>query len=263
MAQTVTANILAPMTELEAVNSMLQVIGEDALTTLDDASIPVEGSMAIAILRSLTRELQVDRWKFNTEFGYCLKPTVTSPFTWTNPDGTTRTINVFKMPTRLDAAGNVVYCSSFDVADSASQNQRNVDVQVRTSVQYTEAAVHVAVLYDRSGNADGLDAATYPYLFINPAWMLGFADCPESFRSYVVLVASRRLAARALGSTELAGLTEEDQKRAFNNLYADQEEDDAYSIFDNYDVRGGLGIRPLAPSGVYDPRSHSGNPSIL
>ena len=66
---------LAPMTELDAVNLMLSVIGEAPVNTIEVTGL---GDVAVArtILNEVSREVQERGWGFNTEDDYELPLTV-------------------------------------------------------------------------------------------------------------------------------------------------------------------------------------------
>ena len=53
-------------TELEAVNTMLQTIGESSVTTLS-GTLPYEVSVAVTVLKEVAREICMDSYVFNTE----------------------------------------------------------------------------------------------------------------------------------------------------------------------------------------------------
>lgn len=65
--------MLTPTTELDAINTMLSVIGEAPVNTVEDNG-NVDAVMALQILRSTSREVQARGWHFNTEKGYPLTP---------------------------------------------------------------------------------------------------------------------------------------------------------------------------------------------
>lgn len=65
--------------ELTAVNSMLATIGEAPLNTLDNLAL-VDGITALATLREVSREVQVEGYTFNTDEGYPLTPEGFAPF---------------------------------------------------------------------------------------------------------------------------------------------------------------------------------------
>ena len=60
---------LFAMTELEAVNIMLQSIGEAEVTTIEDETIE-DAQMALQTLRQTSREFQSVGWHFNTDYDY-------------------------------------------------------------------------------------------------------------------------------------------------------------------------------------------------
>lgn len=63
---------LAPTTELEAVNAMLRSIGEAPIASLVEIDVP-DAEIALTTLRSVSREVQVKGWDFNTEEAYSLE----------------------------------------------------------------------------------------------------------------------------------------------------------------------------------------------
>lgn len=65
--------MLTPTTELDAINTMLSVIGEAPVNTVEDNG-NVDAVMALQILRSTSREVQARGWHFNTEKSYPLTP---------------------------------------------------------------------------------------------------------------------------------------------------------------------------------------------
>lgn len=64
---------LEPTTELEAINTMLSVIGEAPINTLEGA-LPADADIARRILEEVSREVQAKGWYFNTERNYPLLP---------------------------------------------------------------------------------------------------------------------------------------------------------------------------------------------
>lgn len=66
-----------PTTELDAVNLMLQVIGESPLSTLTDVTV-VDAITAQSILSEVSRAVQSRGWHFNTEETYPLLPSIPS-----------------------------------------------------------------------------------------------------------------------------------------------------------------------------------------
>ena len=63
---------MALTTKLEAVNTMLGVIGESPVNTISGSSLPASVVVALNILDETNREVQSVGWDFNTEFDYPL-----------------------------------------------------------------------------------------------------------------------------------------------------------------------------------------------
>lgn len=68
------------LTELEAVNDMLSVIGEAPVATIEGDLIP-DAALAKSILRKVSSEVQERGWHFNTEYDYPLAPD-TNGYIW-------------------------------------------------------------------------------------------------------------------------------------------------------------------------------------
>jgi hypothetical protein len=188
---------IAATTELEAVNVMLAAIGEAPVSDLE-ATTQADVRMALDALRSTMREVLSQRWRFNTEFGFTLMPAGIVEY------GTTP-YNVFTVPADL---------ASFEL--SRVPEQRDFDIIVRPSRLY---APGTRVFYDRLNGRDGLALSS---LKIDPVWFLGFTDCPEAARRYIVVRAARRFQQSTVGSTDLDGFTSEDEAKALEALRMDQ-----------------------------------------
>jgi hypothetical protein len=108
----------SPTTELDAVNLMLQVIGESPLSTLNDVTV-ADAILAKSVLSETSREVQSKGWHFNTEDEYPLVPSVdggeiTLPINClrVDTDGNYRDLNVVQRGNRLYNKGTHSY--SFD-----------------------------------------------------------------------------------------------------------------------------------------------------
>lgn len=66
---------ITPTTELEAVNLLLDVIGEAPISNLENSAV-VDAVKARAVLSEVSRATQQKGWHFNTEIDYELVPTV-------------------------------------------------------------------------------------------------------------------------------------------------------------------------------------------
>lgn len=69
------ATAVTPTTELEAVNLLLDVIGESPINSLSNSAV-VDAVKAKATLSEISRAVQSKGWHFNTEKDYELVPTV-------------------------------------------------------------------------------------------------------------------------------------------------------------------------------------------
>ncbi len=63
-----------PMTELEALNLILSVIGESPLASLDAVSASVDAVLANQVLNEVNRSVQAHGWHFNTDTNIKLHP---------------------------------------------------------------------------------------------------------------------------------------------------------------------------------------------
>jgi hypothetical protein len=64
---------IAPTTELEAVNAVLQAVGETPVNTLDNLGF-TDAAIARDTLRSKSRETQSKGWYFNLDYSYTFTP---------------------------------------------------------------------------------------------------------------------------------------------------------------------------------------------
>lgn len=247
------SNVLSsilPTTEVDAVNVLLSVIGESPLLAATDLSAATASDvvMGINMLKEASRNVQMEGWRFNTEWGYQLLPFTT--FSWVDTAGVTTLLNIFKPP-----AGLAKFSSS---TTSPQVGAHWLDVVIRPSRKYVETALPVLVFYDRTNNRDGLKATDYPFLSIDPTWFLNFVDMPEEARTYITVLAARRFAARVLGSDTLVGFTQRDEGMALRALKREHGLVDGYNIFSNagsWRFRGG---RRSGITGVMDRRGSAG-----
>jgi hypothetical protein len=240
---------LSATTELEAVNAMLATIGESPIADVDTAT-QADATIAINTLRDVVREVQSMGWKFNTEFGYQVAPEAAT-YDWVDLDGVTTTLNVFKRPAGLIA---------FEITKiAAQQGSSYVDTTLKKSRKYQETGAYVEVFYDRRNNRDGFPASNYPYLYINPTWLMDFTDMPETARRYCAIRAARRFQASVVGSETLAGLSERDEGIAYRNLKRVEGQKDNFNVFNNSGTAAILGWpRRFGVTGVFEDRDNAG-----
>ena len=89
---------LTGSTELEAVNEMLAAIGVAPVASLDSTTSR-DAILAKTAIKTVAREVLLERWRFNSEFGVQLLPK--QGLTWTDEeDGTTTDLYIFEVPVR-------------------------------------------------------------------------------------------------------------------------------------------------------------------
>lgn len=227
---------LTATTELEAINSMLARTGQAPLTDLTSVTA-ADVSIAVSTLRDVSREVQLQGWRFNTEWGVIVSPTAYA-FSWSE-DGTSFTINVYKPPTNIAA----FFVSPIqDQIDNTTG--KLLDLVVRPSKQYTESGQPVLVFYDRVNNRDGFKASERSALYLDTVSYFNFEHLPEVCRQYILIVATRRFLANVMPSNTLVGFTEADERAALRLLQREQGETDDYNMLDHPDVFRIFGGRP-------------------
>jgi hypothetical protein len=71
--------MLSNLSKLEAINTMLSVIGESPVNTLVGA-VSADTQIALNVLDEVNRDIQAKGWHFNTEFDVVLTPDVNTKF---------------------------------------------------------------------------------------------------------------------------------------------------------------------------------------
>jgi hypothetical protein len=188
---------LTKTTRLQAINTMLSVIGE---TPVSSTTAPrADAQIANNILDEVTREILSYGWQFNTE----------RDVEWT-PDSSGY-IYVPESITRVDMEPpNTVY-----------------DVTIRYN-----ATVGSTLLYDLKTNSyvfGGPVKVMYVMLF-------DFDQIPEEARRYICIRASRIFQDRVVGSEKIHAFSLSDEVQALAKLQEFESDMGDYSIFDNYDV---------------------------
>jgi hypothetical protein len=213
---------ITPTTELEAVNVMLAAIGEAPLPSGTDLSTATASDvlLALQILRKSTRDVQTEKWRFNTEQGVEVLPSGLVAYG-------TSTLNVFKLP-----SGVLKWAQT-----SCTENQ-DLDLVERPSKVYTEGGEPVLILYDRGMNRDGIDKDA---VYLDLTFVFNFTQLPETARNYIAVRSARQFASQAMGSTTLVSLTEQDEYAALRALKDDQGIVEQLNLFDtpeSFDMQG-------------------------
>lgn len=69
------ATVLTPTSELEAVNTILSVIGESPISSLQEGAAVADAVLAQSTLSEVSRQVQTKGWHFNVDKGIKLLPT--------------------------------------------------------------------------------------------------------------------------------------------------------------------------------------------
>tara|TARA_B100001093_G_scaffold167750_1_gene160428 strand:- start:4935 stop:5510 length:576 start_codon:yes stop_codon:yes gene_type:complete len=125
---------MALTTKLEAVNTMLGVIGETPVNTISGSSLPVSVVTALNVLDEVNREVQSEGWHFNTEFEYSLTRDASNQFNLPT--------NVLKIDTPVDKytdidivqRGNTLY----DRKNHTNVFAQDIDVTITFELPFNE-----------------------------------------------------------------------------------------------------------------------------
>jgi len=188
---------LTKTTRLQAINTMLSVIGESPVSSTTAAR--ADAQIANNILDEVTREILSYGWQFNTERDVVWKP---------DPSGY---IYVPESITRVDL--------------DTSNTQYDITIRYNSTVAAT-------LLYDLKTNSYVFsDELKVMYVML-----LDFDQIPEEARRYICIRASRIFQDRVVGSEKIHGFALSDEMQALAKLQEFESDMGDYSIFDSYDV---------------------------
>ena len=188
---------MALTTKLEAVNTMISVIGEAPVNTLSSSTgfVPVSVSQAESVLDETLKAVQSEGWHFNTEHEYPL-----------TPDAVTQKITL---------PGNTL---SVDL-----------DPQLYTDSDPVQRGL---TLYDRKNHTDVWTKEVKASI----TFELDFEELPEQFRHYITVKSARIFASRFLGNREIEGFALRDEIEAKARAIESDSENADRTIFDSYSV---------------------------
>lgn len=189
-----------PQTELGVVNLMLTATGQEPLASID-APVGHSASQAINVLRSATKAVTSQRWRFNSEFNYTLAPVTTYV--------SGATYNVFEAPSNLA-----------DFRLSITEAQQDLEATIRPPREASLSAYEL-IIADRRNARDGFDSTEVSELKIDPIWLRSFDELPETARKYITVYALRRYLARS-GGQEVAGFAAADEEACLATLREEQ-----------------------------------------
>jgi hypothetical protein len=165
---------LALSTELEAVNSMLAVIGQapvNSLPSTSSSASPADAVIAENVLTEVNRSVQLEGWWFNTEENLEIAP---------------------------DVSNNIIVPGNALRIDT-SQEFNNHDFVFRGGK-----------MYDRKNNTFTIKDVIKYHIVLG----LEFTDLPEAVRRYIIIRACRVFQDRVYGSDTIHAYTQEDELRA-------------------------------------------------
>lgn len=165
------------LTELDAVNLMLNAIGETPVNSISDTGL-ADAVIALQTLRNTSRQLQQKGWKWNTLRNYTLSPTAPLPGKIPVP---TNTLSV-------DATGTYFENRSFDYTDEGGYL---FDVTNGTNLFSNSVKVDIVLLKE-------------------------FEKLPSPARDLIASRAARRFQQATIGSATLSqfqGIDESDCER--------------------------------------------------
>jgi hypothetical protein len=187
---------MALTTKLEAVNTMISVIGESPVNTITgQTSLPITAIQAISTLDETSRAVQSEGWHCNTEHEYEL-----------TPDSNTSKITLPNNTLKFD-----------------------LDPLLYTDTDPVQRGLK---LYDRKNHTEVWTQNVKGTI----TFELEFEDLPEQIRHYVTVKAARIFANRFIGNREIEGFTLREEVEAKARAIDSDSENADRTIFDNYSV---------------------------
>ncbi len=165
-------------TLLEAVNVLLENIGEMPVSSLDDQQIQ-DARMAQQTLLEFAKDGQTRGWSWNTELAY---------------------------PFDIDSTSGEVEVPPSALRWSIDQYQYNGRFVLRGTR-----------VYDKKNRTFQIDPNDVP-IKADVTWLLSWDDSPEAYNRWTTIRAARVFASRALGSDSLVQFTAIDEQAAMTEL---------------------------------------------
>ena len=175
------------ITELDAVNIMLESVGETKVTSLS-GTLPTDVSNAQSILSEVDGEFQMQGWSFNTRIDVTLTPDGSSPYRTYLP---------------ANAADDAV-----PLMVIPRNRSKKYGLRRETTGGGTDSYKRY-YLYDINEDTDALGESIDVDLVIG----IGFEEMPHAAKNYVARFAARMYAERLFG--EANSQLRQDEMRAF------------------------------------------------
>jgi len=201
------------LTELAAVNIMLQSIGETAVTSLS-GSLLTDVSTAQSILSELNAEFQHHGWSFNTRREVTLSPSGGSPNRTYLPYSSTVGDQVLPVPLKV------------------IPRRRSQKYGIRRETSGTPRKWY---LYDIVNDTDVIGKDIKVDITVG----LNYEELPHPARVYIARSASRHFAERILG--EASQILRTDEANAFASFQEYEAETMDYRMSDAYGVYRAVG----------------------
>ena len=168
---------LVGTTKLEAVNIMLNTIGESSTTTLS-GTLPFEVAVAETTLDEVAKEMQMDSYVFNTEYGVVLLPV------------TNASTGLTKIPVTTNY------------------------LRIENTYDYEEYTIRQGFLYSMREKTDLISSQ----VTVDVIYALDFIDLPEAAKRYCNIRAARVYADRLVGSKDIRAFSQMDEFEAKSKL---------------------------------------------
>ena len=175
------------ITELNAVNMMLESVGETKVTSLS-GTLPTDVSNAQSILSEVNAEFQMQGWSFNRRIKVSIAPDGSSPYRTYLPYSSTSGDQVLPVPLMVTA------------------RDRSKKYGIRRETSGTPKKWY---LYDINEDTDALGKTIEVDMVVG----LQFEELPHPARNYVARSASRLFAERMFG--EASPILRQDEAKAY------------------------------------------------
>lgn len=185
---------LTPTTELQAVNTMLNTIGQSPISSLPSVSgsnALVDAVIAEDVLNEISRAFQSEGWDFNTNTDYAIAP---------------------------------------DVDGFLNVPSNTLSITTEEAYQYRKVTLRGSKMWDKTDNTF-VFTETLKFKVI---FFAAFTDLPEAARRYVTVRAARTFQDRIFGSDTVHVYSKQDEDMARANIERDEHRDAKYSIFDDH-----------------------------
>ena len=196
------------ITELDAVNMMLESVGETKVTSLS-GTLPTDVSNAQSILSEVDGEFQMEGWSFNTRIKVTLSPSGLSP-------------NRTFLP--ANAAADAIPLMVIPRTRSKKYGIR------RQTTGTGSAGYKRYYLYDINEDTDVIGSDIDVDIVIG----LGYEELPHAAKNYIARKASRLFAERLFGEANPA--LREDEARAYAAFKRYETDTMDYRMSDTYSV---------------------------